>query len=354
MSHPWQQRTLALLLPILGLGVVNCGSSSPVPPASDASTVPDAPPPDAAIPDANACACPGTELLSREHLIDVWDYIPYGSSLGLQVCELETDQPIGGGCSYSEPGLNDSLTEQTITPERTYWVCGRQSIVADVQFFIRCVRPLDRTGEIKEECACPEYETPADRVIYVDQTATLPGASVGGMEVTCPDGATLMGGGCKGGHDSSTGDALIMSAGMHPDDPQTWTCGWHVPGAKPLSNIATAICLNPPGPDAVTGESVTPEAFEYVHKEEMLPPNSPRIVEVTCNPGDTLISGGCYVDDPKLEFADLRLKRSNALRSEDNRPNTWQCAWRNPTAATPRVIATATCLKAVAPVSEPQ
>jgi hypothetical protein len=338
---------------MLGLGLFNCGSPGPAPQTNDASVVPDARPLDAAIPDANACACPGTELLSRQHLIDVWDYIQYGSVAGFQGCELATDQPIGGGCSYSEPGIVDSLVEQTIDFDRTGWSCVRQSIGVNVDFFIRCVRPLDRTGEIKEECACPEFETPADRVIYVDQTATQPAASVGGMEVSCPAGTTLIGGGCKGGHDSATGDALIMSAGIHPDDPQTWTCTWHVPGAKPLANLATAICLNPPGPNAVTGEAVEPEAFEHVHKEEILPANNPRIVEVDCPPGDTLIAGGCYVDDPQAQIANLRLKRSTALRPQDNRPNTWQCAWLNPTASTPKVIASASCMKPPAAVSEP-
>jgi hypothetical protein len=343
MPHPGAGHALAFLLPILGLGLASCGSSSPVPQVNDAAIVRDA-----GIPDANACGCPGTELLSRQHLYDIWDSIQYGVLGGLRRCEVETDQLIAGGCSFQDPGIGDSLVEQTFETDRLRWVCARQTVAVPVDFFIRCVRPLDRTAEIGEGCTCPAYETPADRFFFVEQAVTVPAEGVAGVDVTCPAGSTLMGGGCKGGHDSFTGDALIMSGGIRPEDPQTWHCSWHTPGDRPLPSIATAVCLNAPGPDAVTGESVAPEVFEHVTVEETLEPRSARIIDVTCDPGDTLVSGGCHVEDARAEFAELRLKRNNALRPADNRPNTWQCAWRNPTDATPVVTATATCLKAAA------
>jgi len=349
MSHLRTGHALAFLLPILGLGLASCGSSSPVPQVNDASIAPDAALLDAAIPDANGCACPGTELLSREHFVDIWDFVDDGYFGELRRCEVPTDQLIAGGCSFQDPGNGDSLIENTFESDRIRWVCARLSANLFLDFFIRCVRPLDRTGEIGEECTCPAYETPAERFFYVEQAVTVPAQGVAGVDTTCPAGSTLIGGGCKGGHSGLSGDALVIGGGIRPDDPQTWNCSWHAPGNGPLSSIATGVCLNAPGPDAVTGESVAPELFEHVNVEETLAPNSTRIIDATCDPGDTLISGGCHVEDASIEIANLRLKRSSMLRPEENRPNTWQCAWHNRTAASPRVIATATCMKAAAP-----
>lgn len=192
---------------------------------------------------------------------------------------------------------------------------------------------------------CPDYETPIDRLTYFDQVVSVPARGVGVVSATCPAGSTLLGGGCIGGQPATLGEALLVSSGILPEDPQTWQCTWHVPGDRPIASSGTAVCLTEPGPDAVTGAPVAPEEIEYVFVEETMPANNTRIVEATCAPGDVLLAGGCHVEDAQVEFANLRLARSTLLPPEDNRPNTWQCAWSNPTSATPTVIATATCMK---------
>ncbi len=261
---------------------------------------------------------------------------------------------ITGGCSFTDLANGDAFTRHDFVLDRTQWICARNSINRNVEVVVRCVRPLDRTGEVKEGCECPELETPLDRLTYPEQVFAVPAQGVGGVGATCPTGSTLLGGGCTGGHETATGDAFLISGGILPDDPQTWYCSWHAPGNGSISSSATAICLNAPGPDAVTGAPVAPEVFEHVFVQETLAANNTRIVDATCDPGDTLIAGGCHVEDADVAFADLRLTRSTLLPPQDNRPNTWHCAWGNPTNATPRVVATATCLKPAGTVSQLQ
>jgi hypothetical protein len=332
------------------MALSSCGSTSPAPQTHDAAVVPDAPLTDAAVPDpdANACACPGTELLSREHLVDVWDSIPDGYIGAYRRCERQTDRAIGGGCSFKDEALavNDSFSQHSFEYDKIRWLCNRQSITVPVDFFVRCVRPLGRPAQLGDECICPDVETPADRIIQVDETILVPARGIGGADVSCPAGSTLIGGGCYGGHDSFTGDALILGGGIRPEAPDTWHCAWHAPREKPLSSIATAVCLRDPGPDAVTGESVAPEMIEHVHVKQTLAAGETRNIDAICAPGDTLISGGCHVEDARLEIAGLRMKRSSLLPVEDTL--TWQCAWSNQTTGTASVVATATCLKPAA------
>lgn len=354
MSRCKLEYVFVLTLSITPLGLVSCGSPSPVPGVSDASP-PDAAPPDAGAPDANACGCPGTDLLSREHLIDTWDFVREGIPGGGVFCEqMETDLIIAGGCWFLDPGVSDSMAETFIRAERDAWLCTRQTFNQAFNAAARCVRPVAPAVDVPEGCTCPEVETPAHRVFYKEQAAVVPAQGVGGVDITCPAGSTLLAGGCQGGHSSLSGDALVMGAGILPNDPQTFHCSWHVPGTGDLSSNGVAICLNAPGPDAVTGAPVAPEVIEAVFTEETLTANSTRIVEATCPPGDTLIGGGCHVEDARIESALLRLTRASLLPPENNRPNTWQCAWRNPTASTPTVIAAATCLKPAAAAPQQQ
>ena len=362
MSHCKIDYIFAVALSITGLGtgfsVVSCSSSSPVPDVSDASTPDaaalDAATPDAGAPDANACACPGTELLSREHMIDTWGFVREGVIGEYIGCEQLTDLILAGGCSFLDPGVSDAMAETFLAADRNAWICTRQTVNQAFNVATRCLRPMERLSEVPEGCTCPDVETPANRVFYKEQAAVVPAAGVGGVDVTCPAGSTLVGGGCQGGHSGFSGDALVMGAGILPDDSQTWHCAWHAPGNRDLSSNAVAICLNDPGPDAVTGAPVEPETIEAVFTEETLAANNTRIVEATCAPGDMLIAGGCHVEDAQLANAQLRLTRGNLLPPEDNRPNTWQCAWRNPTASTPRVVAAATCLKPASASRESQ
>ena len=352
MFHRRWQRSLAFhRLLALGAGIAGCDSSNAVPQIVDAAEPVDARlEPDASLIDASVCACPGTELLSRQHLIDVWGSVdPNSNFSAIATCPMDTDLAISGACQlYDLNELSGLLGSTRIVIDivgSRYWRClytpfrfGKLSHAA------RCVRPVDRTGEIAEGCTCPPFETPRDRIFYVQQAVTIPANGTAEVTSSCPAGATLIGGAC----DNDT--AGLIGQGSYPEDPQSWHCSWYgFNGTR--AGLASAICLNPPAPDAVTGDPVTPEIIEYVFAEDTLPANGTRVVDATCAPGDVLISGGCQVDDPSLGSDGLIMKRIGMAKPEDNRPNTWHCAWRNPTAATPKVFALATCLKPAAPVA---
>jgi hypothetical protein len=260
---------------------------------------------------------------------------------------METDLPISGTCSFSDLGetsfLMGSARGGNAVLGFASWACFTTPFsFGSLDVATRCVRPLDRTAEIGEGCTCPPIETPRDRIFYVQQAVTIPAGEIAAVAPSCPSGATLLGGSCKVDY-----SATLLGEGPYPDDPQSWHCSWYAFNG-PEDGEAAAICLNAPGPDAVTGEPITPEVIEYVFAEDVLPANGTRIVDATCAPGDTLIAGGCQVADVSLDLANLGLKRIGMATPEDNRPNTWQCAWRNPTATTPKVFAMATCLKPAA------
>ena len=354
MSRRGRQRPLALhCLLALGSGMVACGSSNTVPQVVDAGKPADAPlVPDASPIDASVCPCPGTELLSRQHLLDSWEVGTSGNTNAhIAACPMTTDLPIGGACLLSDltenTGLLGSARAGNGLVGFAYWGCFHSTFAfGELDLASRCVRPLDRTGGIPEGCTCPSFETPSDRIFYVQQAATIPAGEIMDVAPSCPAGTTLLSGSCGVGS-----VAALVGQGSFSEDPQSWHCSWYGLAGEDEGKAA-AICLNPPGPDALTGEPVAPEIIEYVFAEDMIPANGTRIVNATCAPGDTLLAGGCQVADLSAGLDGLILKRIGMIRPEDNRPNTWQCAWRNPTASTPRVFAMATCLKPAAPAAE--
>jgi hypothetical protein len=61
-------------------------------------------------------------------------------------------------------------------------------------------------------------------------------------------------------------------------------------------------------------------------------------------PCDFLLWGGRTLDSP-ADHPDVTMFCSGFLPPEQNRPNTWQYGWNNPTALTPTGAATAVCLR---------
>jgi hypothetical protein len=351
MPHRRWQRSLALhRLLALGAGIAGCDSSNAVPQTVDASGPADARPESDASPiDASVCACPGTELLSRQHLIDLWEFASPSSSAVVSItdCPMNTDLPISGTCSFYDLGEASGVYGSTRGGNSVLgyasWYCQHSPFAfGQIDHAARCVRPLDRTGEIAEGCTCPPFETPTDRIFYVQQAVTIPDDETGEVSSSCPAGTILLGGACDIDY-----SAFLIGQGSYREDPQSWHCSWYAYNGT-QDGRASAICLNPPAPDAVTGEPVAPEVIEYIFTEDTLPANGTRLVDATCAPGDTLIAGGCQVEDPSIGRNGLVLKRIGMAKPEDNRPNTWNCAWRNPTTATPKVFALATCLKPAA------
>jgi hypothetical protein len=329
--------------------MAGCDSSNAVPQIVDAAGPADARlEPDASLIDASVCACPGTELLSPQHLIDLWEFAsPSTAVVAITDCPMDTDLPIGGACMFSDLGQGIGLFGSARGGNNIVgyvsWYCRHSPFVSGrVDHAARCVRPLDRTGEIAEGCTCPPFETPRDRIFYVQQAVTIPQGETAEVTSSCPAGASLLGGACDVDYSAS-----LIGQGSYPEDPQSWHCSWYGFNGTEQGRAA-AICLNPPAPDAVTGEPVAPEIIEYVFTEDTLPANGTRIVDATCAPGDTLIVGGCQIADVSGGSDGLVLKRIGMVKPEDNRPNTWHCAWRNPTALTPKVFALATCLKPAA------
>ena len=338
MSHSRQQHALiswSLLAVVVGIAA--CDSSTSVPQPVDAAAI-----------DARDCACPGTELFSRQHLVDHWYSYPRTDAVRGHAlpCVVDTDLSIGGTCLLSYLGDNAYISgatrfESAFSGYANWWCFHLPFSNGQLDMSTRCVRPLDRTGETPEGCTCPAFETPRDRIFYVPQSVIIEQDVITSVNVSCPAGTTRIGGAC-----AMNGIARLLGTGPYPDDPQTWHCSWHhVPNDLTSDAEASAICLSPPAPDAVTGEPVTPETIEYVFVEETLPANDTRILSATCAPGDTLITGGCQIADVQLSFKDLQLKGTGQAIPEDNWPNTWQCSWRNPTNLTPKAIAMATCLK---------
>lgn len=343
-DREWQRFLTFQYLLVACMVVAACDSSNSVPEPADAML-----PPDAAAIDATVCACPGTELLSRQHLSDVWEvFSPNNDPSDATLCEMMTDLPIGGGCRLSDLTDGGFLT-YTTRPGNAVgvypaWSCGHVPFLyGSIEVLARCVRPLDRAGEVAEGCECPPIETPVDRISFVPQALTVPRDEVGTVTSRCPEGSTLIGGTCS--LPFIYGGALLRQS-PDPADPQGWRCTWHASSGGTIDGEASAICLAAPGPDAVTGESVPAEIVARVLAEDTLPANGTRIVEATCAPGDTLLTGGCHVDEitPEL-ITDLRLMVTSPAEVEDNRPNTYQCAWRNSTTLTPTVFTTAICLK---------
>jgi hypothetical protein len=336
---------------LLSAGSLGCGPSSAVPqPLDAAATDEDAQSArDAAAIDASVCACPGTELLSRDNFIDVWRLRleDNGSKARLVDCPLKTDLPISGGCmfhSLTEPAFLSGYS-RIGNPTFGYatWACHTSQFAAGINVGVRCVRPLDRGEATAEECMCPEYETPADRIFYVPQSVTLQPSGITTVSPSCPSGSVLLGGSCHADH-----AVKLLGQGPHPDDTQVWQCSWHNTFEGEINGDSAAICMYPPGLDALTGEPVAPEIIEYVFTEDTLPANGTYITSATCDRGDTLLAGGCQLDEVTADLEGLALKHIGLAKPQDNAPNTFQCGWGNPTSLTPKVFVMATCMKAAA------
>lgn len=337
---------------LLGAAGIGCGPSNAVPQPVDAGPVDATPVPDAPAIDASTCACPGTELFSREHLHDVWKlYLPYNNGrYRLIDCERESDIPIGGACmlyNFAEPTF---LTGAARIGNPTFgfatWACYTSPNYFALDMAARCVRPIDRGEAVAEACGCPAYETPADRIFYVPQPVTALPMQITTAAIACPAGTALLGGTCQ-----MDFYMPLVAEGPPPDNPQAWQCSWYNNFQVEILGEIAAICLHPPGPDALTGEPVAPETIEYVFQEATLPANSTFIATALCDRKDTLLTGGCQVDDVSADLIGVELKHIGPAPPHEYAPNIYQCGWGNKTAQTHKVHAMATCLKTAAPAA---
>lgn len=91
-------------------------------------------------------------------------------------------------------------------------------------------------------CDCDPAEPPlAGRIIKVEdrRTHSTPGVFAG---VVCPDGSTLLGGGCQ--HEGA-GTLTLVSAGAREGGSEVFVCDWRQAGTEQVTVVAWATCLNP-------------------------------------------------------------------------------------------------------------
>jgi hypothetical protein len=334
-----------MTLPFLLGGHAACGGDAvPQVVVIDASLPVDGNPVEPA-PDAMVCACPGHEPLSKDHLVDAWEITSTSGSQG-RTCSNPGDFLLTGSCVYDAPFSVEELGTigfQTFD-QVVYWICGHTYVIdpSALQHGTRCITSLPAEAQPPASCECPEIETPGDRLFYVEQLGTvLKGLSLN-VEVTCPEGSLLVSGGCTA-FATSDGTTDLASAGSLPAAPQTWTCSFRNTSTSGDRSVkANAVCLNPTI-DAITSEVVS-EDIEYVFEPGVLPADTLHIVEATCPVGEILVAGGCRLEDVQDVAIGINIVRDGLHQPADNRPNTWQCGWRNDTATTPAVLAMAVCL----------
>lgn len=98
------------------------------------------------------------------------------------------------------------------------------------------------------ECDCPAGEPPlAGRLMKVrGLDSSLPADSPGGASADCPDGATLISGGCILVEDGGgPPQARLMSSGADAVRPTAWACAWRSGPGFAATVHAEALCLLP-------------------------------------------------------------------------------------------------------------
>lgn len=95
-------------------------------------------------------------------------------------------------------------------------------------------------------CSCPAAEPPlAGRIVEVSQTAPIPAGASGMAVAICPDGGTLLGGGCfVDAIGPGPGLLALFEAARRFDGPN-YSCGWTSTKVTDSIGKATAICLLP-------------------------------------------------------------------------------------------------------------
>ena len=136
---------------------------------------------------------------------------------------------------------------------------------------------------------------------------------------------------------------MTISQGFNADFSE-WTCAWNNPSFE-LSATVRALCLRPPTPGTATVSHPAEDRLKYVSKTETITPTGNNQINTTCDPGDTLIYGSCVIESATAHPT-IQIMYSGPPDETENRPNTWQCAWHNPsdTGTLATGVVTAVCL----------
>ena len=213
-----------------------------------------------------------------------------------------------------------------------------------------CLAEATPTPTDPPDCVCPPVEPLQDRFIRSEQIGTLSAGTVERFIASCPAEATLVAGSCilpfvveSPGTDTTHLVSIGLSRDMAGND--VWECAWSNRSTMDVIPSVVAVCLRPPLDGTAPEAEPTADRLVKVEQRDTLPAGTSFIHEATCADGDFLLRGGCTLEDPEAAPADLSIFRSGFLPETDNRPNTWQCGWNNPSTSTPTAIATALCLK---------
>jgi hypothetical protein len=149
-----------------------------------------------------------------------------------------------------------------------------------------------------------------------------------------------------GGWFNATGpsrESTLISSGFNAEGTE-WACTWKNPTTESYSATAVATCIRPPTPSTAPEPEPLTDRIDIIKQTTTLPASDAHVADVSCAPGDFLLWGSCTLDSP-ADHADVTMFRSGFLPPDQNRPNTWQCAWNNPTDQTPAAIATAAWIR---------
>jgi hypothetical protein len=260
-------------------------------------------------------------------------------------CE-EGDRFMGGGCMLTPFSPVSTLTQGGYQSDADVWWCGWNSRTAS-QVFLEsqavCLRPSSGETEALASCECPPVEPVIDRILHVERGGIVASDSVYRLASTCDPGQLLVGGGCQFDTGSWSEELTLISSGFNADRSE-WACTWKNRTFASFAATATATCIRPPTPGTAPEAEPLTDRIDIITQTTTLPASDAHIADASCAPGDFLLWGSCTLDSP-ADHPDVTMFRSGFLPPEQNRPNTWQCGWNNPTALAPTGAATAVCLK---------
>lgn len=230
----------------------------------------------------------------------------------------------------------------------SYWTCiwrNRTEENKDYTATAVCLALEADDVQVPAGCECPPLQPLEERFTRAEQAGVLTANGMKRVASRCDDDALLVGGSCmltlsSTGADLYTG---LVSMGFAADG--AWECVWDNQIDTEPAATAVAMCLEPPSPLHAPEAEPLAERIVRVEERVTLPAGEPHIEQVTCDPGDFLLWGSCTLENPDDSMREINLFRSGFPTADQAQGHTWQCAWNNPTAATPTAIATALCLK---------
>lgn len=317
-----------LILP----AIFACGSNAGVPDGADATV------------DASSCEC--STLLAEQ--ITRRDFTIRSGSGSVSGCDAD-QMLVGGGCVLPST-LDGTAALQEMGfwwDDPANWVCGWSNFAGgdgNVENTNTVVCVTESTAQ-DVGCSCDTIE---QRIGRVEQAGTLAPSTFTRVASECRDGGILIGGSCNMEF-SMFGDdnpIRLVSQGFSADG--RWECWWNNPTEMwPVTRtgVATAVCLQPPSPGMVPEAEPLVDRIVQVQRTVELPSSNVHLDDVTCEAGNSLLWGACQLASPDISIRDVSTLRAGFLDPTQNRPDTWQCGWYNPTDLTPTATLTAVCLK---------